>query len=44
VDARHITLATLASLLREKKVKPELVQKAIQEMEIDPEKVNPLFG
>ncbi|MGD0923006.1 MAG: pyruvate dehydrogenase (acetyl-transferring), homodimeric type [Terriglobia bacterium] len=44
VDARHITLATLASLLQEKKVKPELVQKAMQEMEIDPEKVNPLFA
>ena len=42
VDARHITLATLASLLREKKVKPELVQKAIQEMEINPEKANPM--
>jgi len=44
VDARHITLATLASLLQEKKVKPELVQKAMQEMEIDPEKVDPMLA
>jgi pyruvate dehydrogenase E1 component len=44
VDARHITLATLAALLQEKRVKPELVQKAIQEMEIDPEKVNPMLA
>jgi pyruvate dehydrogenase E1 component len=44
VDARHITLATLASLLQEKKVKPELVQKAMQEMEINPEKANPVFA
>jgi hypothetical protein len=29
-------------LLQEKKVKPELVQKAIQEMEINPEKANPM--
>jgi pyruvate dehydrogenase E1 component len=44
VDARHITLATLAALLQEKKVKPELFQEAIQEMEIDPEKVNPMLA
>jgi len=44
VDARHITLATLAALLREKKIKPELVQEAMQEMEIDPEKVNPMLA
>jgi pyruvate dehydrogenase E1 component len=44
VDARHIATATLAGLLQEKKVKPELVQKAIQEMEIDPEKVNPMLA
>jgi pyruvate dehydrogenase E1 component len=44
VDARHITLATLAALLQEKKIKPEVVQKAMQEMEIDPEKVNPMLA
>jgi pyruvate dehydrogenase E1 component len=44
VDARHITLAALAALLQEKRIKPEVVQKAMQEMEIDPEKVNPMFA
>jgi pyruvate dehydrogenase E1 component len=44
VDAQHITLATLAALLQEKKVKPELVQKAMQEMEINPEKVDPMLA
>jgi pyruvate dehydrogenase E1 component len=44
VDARHITLATLAALLREKRIKPEIVQKAMQEMEIAPEKVNPMLA
>ena len=44
VDARHITLATLAALLQEKKLKPEVVQKAMQDLEISPEKVNPMFA
>ncbi|MCJ7503382.1 MAG: pyruvate dehydrogenase (acetyl-transferring), homodimeric type [Acidobacteriia bacterium] len=44
VDARHITLATLAALRQEKKLKPEVVQKALQDLEISPEKVNPMFA
>jgi pyruvate dehydrogenase E1 component len=44
VDARHITLATLAALRQEKKLKPEVVQKAMQDLEISPEKVNPMFA
>lgn len=44
VDARHITLATLAALWQEKKLKPEVVQKAMQDLEISPEKVNPMFA
>jgi pyruvate dehydrogenase E1 component len=44
VDARHITLATLAALLEDKKIKPEVVQKAMQAMEINPEKVNPMLA
>src|SRR5580700_840840 len=35
VDARFITLATLNELAREKVVKPAVVQKAIQDLEID---------
>lgn len=42
VDARFITLATLAALAREKKIKPALVQQAIQDLSIDPEKANPM--
>jgi len=44
VDARFIMLATLAALAREKKIKLDLVQKAIKEMEIDPEKANPMIS
>ena len=44
VDARFIVLATLAALCREKKMKPEVVRRAMLDMSIDPEKVNPLFA
>ena len=42
VDARHIVLATLSSLSKEKKIHKDLVQKAIKDMDIIPEKSNPL--
>jgi pyruvate dehydrogenase E1 component len=42
VDARFITVATLAALAREQKVEAALVQKAIKDLDIDPEKVNPM--
>jgi len=41
VDARHITVATLRALVEEKQIKPELVQKAIKDLEINPEKDDP---
>jgi len=41
VDARYITLATLTGLAREGKLKWEIVQKAVVELEIDPDKPNP---
>jgi pyruvate dehydrogenase E1 component len=41
VDARFITLATLAALARKQKIKANLVDKAMRDLEIDPEKVNP---
>ena len=44
VDARHITVATLAALHRECKVQPEVVQQAMRDLEIDPEKVNPVLA
>ncbi|ADJ28076.1 pyruvate dehydrogenase (acetyl-transferring), homodimeric type [Nitrosococcus watsonii] len=43
VDARFITLATLGALAREEKVAPALVQHAIQDLDIDPEKANPMI-
>jgi pyruvate dehydrogenase E1 component len=42
VDARFIVLATLTALAREKKIKPALVQQAIKDLDIDPEKANPM--
>jgi pyruvate dehydrogenase E1 component len=44
VDARHITLATLGELLREGKIKSQTVEKAMKDLEIDPEKPNPVFA
>ncbi len=41
VDARFVTLATLAALARDQKVSGEVVQKAIRDLEIDPKKPNP---
>lgn len=44
VDPRFVTVAALSELAQEKKVKPELVEQAIRELEINPEKPNPLFA
>jgi len=41
VDAKHIVLATLGALAREKKIGLEVVQKSIQDLGINPEKANP---
>ena len=41
VDARFIVLATLSALAREKKVRPEVVQKAIRDLDVNPNKANP---
>jgi len=42
VDARFITLAALSGLADDGKMKRDKVNKAIQEMELNPEKVSPL--
>jgi pyruvate dehydrogenase E1 component len=42
VDAESITLATLAALARQKKIKPECVQRAMNEMGISAEKPDPV--
>jgi len=42
VDARFVTLATLYSLVREGQLESSVVQQAIKDLEIDPEKVEPV--
>jgi len=44
VDARYVTVATLYQLAQQKLVKPELVAQAIKDLEINPNKLNPLFA
>ena len=41
VDAKHVVVATLHALARDKQVKPEVVKKAIQDLGIDTTKPNP---
>jgi pyruvate dehydrogenase E1 component len=42
VDARYVVIATLHSLAREGKIKPDVVHRAMKDFEIDPEKVDPM--
>jgi pyruvate dehydrogenase E1 component len=42
VDARYVVLATLTELAREGQIRPSAVTKAIKDMNINPEKLNPL--
>jgi pyruvate dehydrogenase E1 component len=41
VDARHITVATLAELARDKAIDSSVVVQALKDLDIDPEKPNP---
>jgi pyruvate dehydrogenase complex dehydrogenase (E1) component len=41
VDAKHIVLATLHALAREKKIESKTLNQAIKELGINPEKANP---
>ncbi|MGH9636833.1 MAG: pyruvate dehydrogenase (acetyl-transferring), homodimeric type [Candidatus Angelobacter sp.] len=41
VDAKHIVLATLTALAREKQIKIEVLEQAVKELGINPEKANP---
>jgi len=41
VDAKHIVLATLGALAREKKIGTDVVKAAVGELGINPEKANP---
>ena len=44
VDARYVTVATLSQLAQQKLIKPDLVAQAIKDLEINPNKLNPLFA
>ncbi len=44
VDARHITLGALVQMYREDKVEEAVVKKAIKDLDIDPEKANPVIS
>jgi len=44
VDARHIAFAALSAMAREKKVDTTVIRKARKELEIDPQRANPLFS
>lgn len=44
VDHRYVALATLTSLLREKKIELDLVSAAMEELEINPNKLNPMIA
>jgi len=44
VDAKHIVLATLSALAREKKIESKTVQQAIKDLGINPEKANPAIS
>jgi pyruvate dehydrogenase E1 component len=41
VDARHVTASTLAALARDKQVDLKVVKQAFQDLEINPDKVDP---
>ena len=43
VDTKHVILATLYALLRDGKIKGEVVQQAITDLGIDPERENPVL-
>ena len=41
MDAKHIVYAALYSLMKEGKIKAEVVKKAVKDLGINPEKMNP---
>ena len=44
VDAKHIVLATLSALAREKKIESSVVSQAIKDLGVNPEKANPAIS
>jgi pyruvate dehydrogenase E1 component len=44
VDAKHIVLATLHALARDKKIESKTVNQAIKDLGVNPEKANPAIS
>jgi pyruvate dehydrogenase E1 component len=44
VDARYIVLAALQALVKEKKIKPAVIEKALKDLDIRPGKPNPMYA
>ena len=44
VDGEFVAIATLYQLSQQGKVKPEEVAKAIKELDVDPDKISPLYA
>ncbi len=44
VDSRYVTIAALYALAKEGKIKMTVVAKAIKELSVDPEKLNPMIS
>ena len=44
MDERYIVLAVLHMLMRNKEIKADLVQEAIKDLDIDPDKANPMIS
>lgn len=44
VDAKHIVLASLYALFQEDKIKVNVIEKAIKDFNINPDKVNPMIS
>ena len=43
VDSRYIVLAALGALVDESKIERKICEQAIKDMQIDPEKINPVL-
>lgn len=44
VDSRHIVYATLGDMYRKKEIKADVLKKAAKELNIDPDKLNPMIS
>ena len=44
VDSRHIVFTTLGGLFRANKIKLDVIEKAIKDLQINPEKLNPMVS